>query len=135
MDAWRGPTPRRGFDHLARLLDHDEAGLRRILAVFHHCTVRDLLDLEHAAARGDWDHVRRMAGRLAIGCIQVGERHAAGAFVVFGGAHSDVAVRAAYLNVYSGHRWRVLEVIERAAKFADAAPQGEPVPGGDHEAR
>lgn len=120
MNVWRGSTPsRRGFDHLARMLHHDEAALRRILAVFHRNTVRDLLDLEHAAARGDWDHVRRMAGRIAIGCIQVGESYAAGAFVVLSDAHSDVAVRTAYFNTYSGHRWRVLEAIERAARLVD----------------
>ena len=104
-----------GFHELARWLDHDAVRLRRIIAAFYRTTVRDLLDLEHAAAHDRWDEVRRFSRRIAIACAQIGEHRAAETMASLHEEHADVAARAIHRSVYGKHRGQMLDLIERAA--------------------
>ena len=104
-----------GFHDLARWLDHDAVRLRRIIATFYRTTVRDLLDLEHAAAHDRWDEVRRFSRRIAIACAQIGEHRAAETMASLHEEHADVAARAIHRSVYGKHRGQMLDLIERAA--------------------
>ena len=98
--------------------------LRRIIAAFYRTTVRDLLDLEHAAAHDRWDEVRRFSRRIAIACAQIGEHRAAETMASLHEEHADVAARAIHRSVYGKHRGQLLELIERAAAllFDDVEP-------------
>ena len=104
------------FPDLARWLDHDAARLRRILAAFHRATVRDLVTLEHAAARNEWQQVRRLADRIAIGCAQIGESAAADCLAPLREAHHEVTTRAMFFAWYAPRREALLALLDRAAE-------------------
>ena len=115
--ASRMPLAHPPFERLAHLVAHDDTRLRKILVLFHRTTVRDLLDLEHAAAQNDWPTVRRLAHRVAMSCLHVGERRAADALLLLSDATSDFAASAIFRDVYSTRRERVIEVVARVESF------------------
>ena len=117
----------REFAELARVLGHDREGVRRVVASFYRTTMTDLVALEHAAAHGHWEDVRRLAYRIALGCVQVEAHAATKGLLPLREVHGDVASRAIFFGVYGQHRWRLLETLEHAADFV--LGQGEGVSG------
>jgi hypothetical protein len=108
------------FGDLARWLDHDASRLRRIVAAFHRATVRDVLALEHAAARGAWHDVRRHADRIAIACAQIGEAGAADCLAPLREPQHEATARAMFFAWYAARRQELIALIERAADVAMA---------------
>jgi len=105
------------FTALARVLGHDREGVRRVVASFYRTTMTDLVALEHAAAHGHWDDVRRLAYRIVLGCVQVEAHTAAQGLLPLHDVHGDLAARAIFFGAYGQHRWRLLETLEHAADF------------------
>ncbi|MGO4549958.1 hypothetical protein AB4059_02490 [Lysobacter sp. 2RAF19] len=107
-----------GFAELTRWLEDDAARTRRILAAFHRTTVRELLALEHAAAGGEWAEVRRLAGRISMGCVHVGEGRAATCLAPLLEAQHDFSLKALYFAWYAPRRGGLLRLVDRAASVA-----------------
>ena len=124
--------PPRAFADLARVLGHDHERLRRVVAAFYRGTMTDLVAMEHAAAHGQWHDVRRLAHRIALGCVQVEAHAATQGLLPLREVHGDVAARAIFFGVYGRHRWRLLELLEHAADLVlgkgedDATVSGTP---------
>ncbi|KGQ20268.1 hypothetical protein LF41_804 [Lysobacter dokdonensis DS-58] len=106
------------FAELSRWLPHDAARVRRIVAAFHRITVRDLLSMEHAAARGDWGEVRRLAERISMGCKHVGETRAAACLAPLLETQYEVSLKALYFAWYAPRRGGLLRLVDRAASVA-----------------
>ena len=118
---WRMVDPIDGaFAELSRWLQHDVARTRRILAAFHRTTVRELLAMEHAAASGAWDEVRRLADRISVGCVHVGEGRAAACLAPLLEAQHDFSLKALYFAWYAPRRSGLLRLVDRAASVAMA---------------
>jgi hypothetical protein len=115
------------FNDLARWLDFDAPRLRRIVAAFHRATVRDMLAMEHAAARGAWHDVRRLADRIAIGCAQIGEARAAECLAPLREAHQEVTTKAIFFAWYGARRGELIGLIDRAAEVAMAEAFADPL--------
>jgi hypothetical protein len=108
------------FATLARILG-DLDGVRRVVASFYRTTMTDLVALEHAAAHGHWSDVRRLAHRIALGCMQVGAHASAQGLLPLRDVHGDLAARALFFGVFGQHRWRLIETLEHAADFVFGA--------------
>jgi hypothetical protein len=115
------PTLASAYPLLAGRLGFDEDRLRRVVGAFYRGSLHDLVSLEHAAARGDWAQVRRLAARIGIGCAQVGERNAGEGLAALLEPHCDTAARAIFLNVYEVRRAALLAAIERAGALSFGA--------------
>ena len=103
---------------LSRWLQHDAMRTRRIVAAFHRSTVRELLAMEHAAARGEWGEVRRRADRISMGCLHVGEGRAAACLEPLLEAQFGFSLKALYFASYAPRRGSLLRLVERAASVA-----------------
>ena len=110
-----------------RYSERDIARLRRILAAFHRATVRDLLTMEHAAARNEWQEVRRLADRIAIGCAQIGEGAAADCLAPLRDVHHEVTARAMFFAWYAPRRDALLALLDRAAECASSGSAAHPL--------
>lgn len=115
------------FAALARWLDHDAMRLRRIVAAFHRATVRDVLALEHAAARGEWQVVRRLADRIAIGCAQIGQAGAADCLAPLRETQQEATARAMFFAWYGARRHDLLALIDSAADVAMREALADPL--------
>lgn len=106
------------FADLSRWLHHDGVRTRRIVAAFHRVTVRELLAMEHAAARGEWPEVRRLAGRIAMGCVHIGEGRAAACLAPLLETQFDFSLKALYFAWYAPRRSGLVRLVDRAASVA-----------------
>ena len=130
MDPTLRPTLASAYPVLADRLGFDEDRLRRVIGAFYRGTLHDLLSLEHAAARGDWAQVRRLAARIDIGCLLVGVRGAGASMTALQEPHCDQSARAIFLNVYEVRRGALLAAIERAGALSfGTLPCGVPACG------
>ena len=106
------------FSDLSGWLGHDATRMRRIVAVFHRTTVRELLAMEHAAARGDWNEVRRVCARITVGCAAVGEPRAAQCLTPLIETQFEYSLRTLYFAWYAPRRGGLLRLLESAGNVA-----------------
>lgn len=106
------------FSDLSAWLGHDATRMRRIVAVFHRSTVRELLAMEHAAARGDWNEVRRLSARIATGCVSVGEPRAAQCLTPLIETQFEYSLRTLYFAWYAPRRGGLLRLLDIAGNVA-----------------
>jgi HPt (histidine-containing phosphotransfer) domain-containing protein len=117
---------RLAYPALAALLGDDGCRIGVVLCVFHHTVSSDLRRMERAAGAGQWTQVRELAHRAAWGCRLIGEDHAAEALDAF--ERSDQAMPdAASLNqTFRSARGALVDVLDRAAAYADVRASGRP---------
>jgi hypothetical protein len=106
------------FAELSRWMQYDATRTRRIVAAFHRSTVRELLAMEHAAARGEWSEVRRRADRISMGCVHVGEGRAAACLAPLVEAQFCFSLKVIFFESYAPRRGTLLRLVERAASVA-----------------
>jgi hypothetical protein len=104
------------FPELAKLLEHDQDKMVRVLQAFYRSASKDLFRLEQASVAHEWQAVRDIAHRLHISCLHVGERVAADA------AAAVASVPGEFLaELYDRRRPLIVESLLRAEEFLDRA--------------
>ncbi|ALN78621.1 hypothetical protein [Lysobacter antibioticus] len=100
------------FPELAKLLENDQNKLQRVVWEFYRSSIKDLRRLEQAAAANEWQSVQRLAQRIQIGCLQLGEHDAANAAA--GLAHSSAEF---FADAYRQSLPQIVQTLDRAEEF------------------
>ena len=100
------------FPELARLLEHDQDKVQRVVWEFYRSAIKDLHRLEQAATTHDWQMVRNLAHRIHVSCLHVGERDAAEA-----AATLAVIPGEFFADAYQRRGPKIVESLDRAEKF------------------
>jgi hypothetical protein len=112
---------------LSGMLAGNRTAFLHVVRVFYETTYCDLAELSHLAALGEWPAVRRLAERIELSCITVGEIDVAESLACLSARYPEALyTRWVYINVYSRQRHRLIDLLQVARLIGEMRREETP---------